>query len=59
MAYNEYLNDVQKRRIPVKVFLTNKTMLNGLVVDFDNQCIIIDKCLVNKDEIISIDHEKK
>jgi sRNA-binding regulator protein Hfq len=59
MAYNEYLNDAQYKKIPVKVFLDNKTMLSGLVVDFDNNVIILDKCLINIDKIISIDHEKK
>lgn len=54
MAYNKYLTDYKTSRAKVKVYLDNKTMLVGKVNDFDDCCVIIDSCLVNRDKIISI-----
>lgn len=54
MAYNEYLQDLKTKGTPVKVFLSNKTMLEGKIVDFDDFGIILDKCLVIREQAISI-----
>jgi RNA chaperone Hfq len=51
---NTYLDNVKKNKTKMKIFLTNGTMLEGVVIDFDDDCIIVDKCLVFIDKVISI-----
>lgn len=57
MAYNEYLKDYKFKKAKMKVFLSNKTMLSGMITDFDEDCIIIDKCMIFREQIISITPE--
>jgi sRNA-binding regulator protein Hfq len=38
----------------MKVFLTNGTMLKGFIVEFDEDSIVLDKCLIEREKIISI-----
>jgi len=59
MSYIKYLDQVKRNKTRIKIFLTNKTMLSGFVQDYDDDSIIIDKCLVMREQIISIDHENK
>lgn len=55
MARIEYLDKLKKDiNTSVKVFLTNGTMLTGNVRDHDDTSIVLDKCLIFIDQIISI-----
>ena len=54
MALNEYLQKCKTEKTELKTFLTNGTMLSGKVTDFDEDCVVIDKCLVFREQIISI-----
>ncbi len=54
MAYTEYLQDLKDKKTIVKLFIDNKTMLEGKITSFDNTCVIIDKCMVLQPHIISI-----
>jgi sRNA-binding regulator protein Hfq len=54
MAYTEYLQQHKTDKTELKVFLENKTMLTGRISNFDEDTIIIDKCLVFREQIISI-----
>lgn len=54
MALNEYLQKCKTDKTELKTFLTNGTMLSGKVTDFDEDCVVIDKCLVFREQIISI-----
>ena len=54
MAYNEYLKKHKEKKTDMKVFLSNKTMLQGSIYDFDDSCIILDKCMIFCEQIISI-----
>lgn len=59
MAFNEYMTDIKNRKVEMNIFLSNKTMLQGKVVDFDDVCIILDKCLIYHEQIISIVPQRK
>jgi RNA chaperone Hfq len=54
MAYNEFLKNHKAKKTELKVFLVNKTMLQGPITDYDDDCIILDKCLIFREQIISI-----
>ena len=54
MSKNDYLQKLKDSKTEVKVFLSNKTMLIGCVNGFDENTIIIDKCLIFNNQIISI-----
>ena len=54
MALNEYLQKCKSEKTELKTFLTNGTMLSGKLTDFDEDCVVIDKCLVFREQIISI-----
>ncbi len=54
MALTTYLDKHKLEKTEVKTFLTNGTMLSGKITDFDEDCVIIDKCLVFREQIISI-----
>lgn len=54
MAYNQYLQELKTNKTIIKLFISNKTMLEGKITDFDDNCVIIDKCLVLREQIISI-----
>jgi len=54
MAYNEFLKEHKEKKTKLKFFLENKTMLTGKITNFDDNFIIVDKCLVNVDHLISI-----
>jgi sRNA-binding regulator protein Hfq len=55
----KFLSECQSKKILMKVFLQNGTMLEGFVVDFDELDIVIDKCLVAREKIISITPKNK
>jgi hypothetical protein len=55
----KYLADAAASKTTVKVFIESgpnqpKTMLQGKIVDFDEDAIVLDKCLIFTDRIISI-----
>jgi len=54
MARNEYLDKHKKQGTELKVFLYGGAMLSGRVTDFDEECIVLNKCLIERDKIISI-----
>ena len=54
MAKTEYLKKAKADGVVLKVFLSNGTMLTGLVKDFDDESIVLDKCLVFNEQIISM-----
>lgn len=54
MAYNEYLEQIKKNKTSCKFFLSSKTMLVGVVKDFDDFCVIVDKCMVTREQLVSI-----
>lgn len=56
---NDYLKKLQDDKSAVKIFLTNSTMLSGLITGFDESAIIIDKCFVNRSHLISIALQSK
>jgi sRNA-binding regulator protein Hfq len=66
-VWSNYLDGLKTNKTKVKVFLTDtkiamiqneldtkRTMLNGFITDFDEESIILDKCLVDRINIISI-----
>jgi sRNA-binding regulator protein Hfq len=60
MAYTEYVTQHKNSKTDLNVFLKEKgTMLQGKIVDFDDVCIILDKCLIFHDQIISIVPQRK
>jgi sRNA-binding regulator protein Hfq len=59
MAYEEFLTEHKSKKTELNVFLSNKTMLQGKITDFDESCIILDKCFIRCNEIISITPQKK
>jgi len=54
-----YLQKLQEDKITIKVFIDNGTMLQGVLTGFDDEFIIVDKCLVNKAKLISIALQSK
>lgn len=55
MAYNEFCKKHKEKKTKLKVFLkSSTTMLQGSITDFDDDCIILDTCLINYDNISSI-----
>jgi len=56
MARDEYLADHKAKKTIMKVFLNNAAgaMLSGKITDFDSETIILDKCLIERDKIISM-----
>lgn len=54
MAYTEYLKNLKASKVNCKVFIDGKTMLSGRIVDFDDTCIIVNKCLVERRKLVSI-----
>lgn len=53
-AYEGFLGLHKKNKTTVKVFLDSGTMLQGVITDYDEISVIVDKCFVNFDKIISI-----
>ena len=43
----------------LNVYLVNKTMLSGKITDVDSNSIVLDKCLIFADKIISSAPENK
>ncbi len=54
MAKAEYLKKLQNDKATLKVFLNNGTMLQGKISDFDEESIVLDKCLIFNKQIISM-----
>jgi sRNA-binding regulator protein Hfq len=54
MAFTEFLKTHMEKKTVLKVFLTNSTMLSGKISDYDDDCIILDKCMILHEKIISI-----
>lgn len=50
----DFLKTIKDKKIPVKVYLDSGTMLQGIVNNFNNDFIVLDKCLINVTKIISI-----
>lgn len=57
-AITRYLERHKTKKIASKVFLDNGVMLQGLIVDFDDKSITLDKCLILLAHIISISPER-
>lgn len=55
MAYNEFLQNHKDKKTEMKVFLTNRVMLQGKIVDFDENVIVINKCMAFIYQIVSVD----
>jgi sRNA-binding regulator protein Hfq len=66
-VWSNYLNNLKTNKTRVKVFLTDtkiamiqngldskRTMLQGIVSEFDEESVILDKCLIDRINIISI-----
>lgn len=49
----DYLSELQKDKTQCKVFLNGGAMLTGIITKFDDECFIIDKCLVDREQVIS------
>lgn len=54
-----YLADAKKTKTVMKVFLESgggqqKTMLKGIITDFDDDALVLDECLVPMERVISI-----
>jgi sRNA-binding regulator protein Hfq len=43
-----------KNKTSMKIFLDSGTMLQGKITDYDEKTIVLDKCLVFLDKVISI-----
>jgi len=54
MAREAYLKKLKEDKTDIKCFLSNKTLLTGRITNFDDECVIIDKCLIFYEQIISI-----
>lgn len=56
MAYGQFLKNHSQKGTELKVFLNDskKTMLQGKITDYDENCIVLDKCLIFIEHIISI-----
>jgi len=54
MAKDTYFRKLKEDKTEVKCFLANKTLITGRITNFDDECIIIDKCLIFYEQIISI-----
>jgi len=56
MKVNEkFLSKMKEDKKDVDIYLSNKVMLTGKIVDFDEMCILLDTmCLVYYNNIISI-----
>ena len=66
-VWSNYLSELKNKKIKVKVFLSDtkiamiqngldskRTMLQGFVTEFDEESVILDKCLIDRINIISI-----
>lgn len=54
-----FLDEAKKEGLSLKVFVDSgsgqpKTMLQGQVTDFDEEAIVLNKCLIFMDRIISM-----
>lgn len=54
-----YLEKAKEKRITVKVFIESgpnqpKTMLSGRVVEYDEDAIVLDECLIFLKRVISV-----
>lgn len=49
-----YFQKYKDNKKTLKVFLSSGTMLHGLITDYDETSIVVDKCLVFVDKIVSI-----
>lgn len=56
---DDYLQKCKSEKKEVKIFLSNGVMLQGLITAVENDSIVVDKCLVFKRYIISIDQVKR
>jgi sRNA-binding regulator protein Hfq len=55
MCITNFLQNCVQNKTEVKVFLTNKTMLTGRIITYDDVSFILEKCLVLIHNTISID----
>lgn len=53
-AMIEYLGGHKTAKTQMKVFLSNGVMLEGLIGSFDDKCIILNKCMIYHDKIVSM-----
>lgn len=51
---SKYLTTAQENKTYVKCFLQNGTMLEGNVAAFDEETMVLGKCLIFLDKVISI-----
>jgi RNA chaperone Hfq len=49
-----YLENLKKNKTKTKIFLSSGAMLEGLITDFDEIAIVLDKCLIYTEKIISV-----
>lgn len=50
----KYLSHIKEKKTVVKMFLTSGTMLTGLITGFDEDSIVIGKCLAFREQVTSI-----
>jgi RNA chaperone Hfq len=51
----KFLSKMKEEKQPVDIYLSNKVMLTGKIIDFDDICLLLDTmCLVYYSNIISI-----
>ena len=43
----------KENRTVLKVFLTNKTMLEGMIKEADDEAIVLNECLIRRAQITS------
>ena len=51
---SSYLEKMKAEKTKLKVFLSNATMLRGIITNFDEDVLVLDECLVDRDKIVSI-----
>jgi len=54
MARDNFFKKLKTEKTDCKVFLSNKTMLVGKITDYDDECVVVDQCLIFYEQIISI-----
>lgn len=54
MSTTDFFEKHKKEKTDLKVFLESGGMLTGKIVGFDSEGIILNKCLIFREKIISI-----
>ena len=51
MARDNFFKKLKTEKTDCKVFLSNKTMLVGKITDYDDECVVVDQCLIFYEQI--------